>query len=222
MKTFFKYLNKDELIFDVLVVVSSLAIQKLIVNETIRPKELPPVVFFIFSFLFIFSISYIMGVSFAKYNDAYINEKGKMDFPKYMAWLIFPGVFIIGFIPMLKFGLSENMRNSFMLIIPTLIIISAVAGYKIENGYSDFKKTFEKIALYFSAITLSIVEAGIIMSKLMSSHSEKDTWAIVLSLILIGYVPYRLVISFNPPVNKRNMIFALLAIVITVINIAFF
>ena len=222
IKNIYKDINKDELIFDGLVIASSIFIRKLMINGTIVVNELPPVTLFVFSFLFVVSISYIMGISFAKYNETYSCKKRKKNFPKYMAWLIFPGVLMIGFIPIIKVGFSDNIRNSFMLIIPVLIIISTVAGYKTETGYSDFKKILEKIAIYFSAITLSVIEAGIYMSKLMSRHPGKDALVLVLALILIGYVPFRLVISFSPPVNKRNLIFALLTIVITVVNIAFF
>ena len=69
--------------------------------------------------------------------------------------------------------------------------------------------------MYFSAITLSVVEAVMFMGKSMSKHSCKDTVAMVLILIFIGYIPYRLVIAYDPPVNKRNLIFALLGILIT-------
>ncbi len=221
MKSFFKNLNKNELIFDGLIIISSMIIQKLLLNKVIRPRELSAIPLLLFSFFFIVSISYIMGVSFARYNKTYSYKEAKKNFPRYMAWLIFPGVFIIGFIPVFKVVSSDNLRNSFMLVIPALIIISTVAGNKIERGYSDFKNTAEKIAIYFSAITLAVVETGIYISKSMSRHPEKDSWAVILALILIGYVPYRLVISFAPPTNKTNLIIAILAIIITVGNLSF-
>ena len=222
LKNTFKYLNKDELIFDGLIIVSSVIIQKLMFNEIVKPRELSPVAFLMFSFFFIISISYIMGISFTRYNETYSYKKAKKNFPRYMAWLIFPGIFIIGFIPVIKVEFSDNIRNSFIMIIPALIIISAVAGNKIEKGYGGFKNTVEKIAIYFSAITLSVIETGIYISKSMSRHPEKDSWAIALALILIGYVPYRLVIAFSPPVNKRNMIIALISVIIAMVNLSFF
>ena len=214
LKEFFGSLNKDELIFDALVVVSSIIVQKLMYNEIIIIKKIPSAVSLIFGIIFTISLSFMMGIYFAKYNND-LNYRKIKNFPVYMAWLIFPGIFIVAIFSVIISHLPSNIEKIFIFILILLIITFTVIGYKIEKEKDVFKEKIIKIVMYFSAITLSIIEAVIFMGKSMSKHPEKDTIAMILALILFGYIPYRLVIAYAPPINKRNLIFALLGIIIS-------
>lgn len=213
LKNFFGSLNKDELIFDIIIVISSIIVQKLMINEIIAPKELPAIVFLVFSFLFTCSLSYMMGTFFQKYETAYSEYKDKRNLPIYLAWLIFPGIFMIPMSAIPKYDLGKYV----IFYIMAVILISVVVGYRIETGNTDYKKIANRIAMYFSALTLSVIETTILIAKSMSKHPEEDALPIIIGLIAFGYIPYRLVIAFSPPVNKRNLIFALPAVVISLL-----
>jgi len=213
MTNYINNLNRDELIFDGLVVVSSIIVQKLMFYGIMNPKNMSPAMLVILGAVFVFSLSFMMGTYLKKYDNEY-NEAKKGALPKYMAVLIFPGILFMG----IGFAHSIDLGKYAIFYIAALMIVAVIAGRKTEDSYMDFKEIVQKAVLYFSAVALSFIETFIIMLNLsLKKHSEADTVFTIIGLFVMGYIPYRLLIAFSPPVNKRNLIFALLAIVITVI-----
>jgi len=210
-KSLLENLNTDELIFDGLVVVSSIVVQKLMFNGIMNPKNLPPAILIVLGLVFVVSLSFMMGTYLKKYDNGYI-KSGKKHLPGYMAVLIFPGILFMG----IGFAHAANLGKYAIFYIAALMIISVLAGRKLEDGYMDFKEAVQKTILYFSAVALSFIETFAMMLNIsLKKYSWTDTVFIFIGLLVIGYIPYRLVIAYSPPINKQNLVFALLAIVIT-------
>ena len=214
MRQLFSKIKTEDLIFDLIIIVSAIFIKDII---TLGFRQYPPFVPVVLAFLFIISLSYKMGNYFVKYKE-YKNKQVNI-FLFIVSIFIFPMIIVVG---NTLFELHNTVPFStdntiFAIIALILVVSSLIFGVKAQKQEKTYKKLNFTITI-IASLLFSIFENFIfLIVDINHQQTFKEFMFFVILIIVNGYLPYRLVMAFSPPKNIINMIFGFGAIVVTIV-----
>ncbi len=244
MKNILKNLNKDELIFDIILIIFIFISSVLVKNYTdILMNDTAMIIIIA---VFSLTISFQTGINFVKlwYGTSALEQIRKKEKTIIVEKKAIRGrFFLLIALLFIAFGISFVTQFSFIMILdeadikmsvskdmlyfylffvpPIIIIISFIAGFKI--GKLRPKRSKGKYLIqYFFIIILSIVIVQ--WSKLVGSaipgiidffyDIENQIIVTVGLLILSGILPFRLLFTLAPPRRKTNIYLAIISMII--------
>ncbi|MCF6367067.1 MAG: hypothetical protein L3J35_12830 [Bacteroidales bacterium] len=217
LKTYFKKLNTDELYFDLIFAGLITIFQFTFVNIAgFATESLHPIFLIVFAFIIQFVLSYKLGSLIKRYREYsrkwVINLVGTFSF-----LFVFPMIFFVGVGVLMQ--TEYKTSQPWMMILILIIIITGVilGNNSISSKYESSEKSKKKnrIIISLTAISLAFLNFGFysLMKSSDANSSIGNIIAFIGLMIVSGFLPFRMMMMFAPPKNKRNMIIGLIVII---------
>jgi hypothetical protein len=207
---FFKNIDKNQLIFDMIVA--------LLISLTLSIPEgeaaslinsVHPAVVIIFAFIIQASLSFNLGMIIKRFRKQASKRAMNMIGIMSVAF-IFPMLFFSGAAMMFEIGIKGSAGGLIAVISFAVILTAYILGEKFSSWFQDMpdkKEKAKKIVTVFSAMAFAYLNYGVaLFFKGSSKEISISSFLVFLGLmVFLGILPFRGLMALAPPKNKTNI-----------------